>query len=497
MGKKTIIEVPVNRVEGDLEVRVRIEDGVVTDAWSSGLMYRGFERILQGRGPLDGLVITPRICGICTTAHLTAAAKALDNISDSTPPPNALRVRNIALMTEYLQSDMRHGFLMFTVDFLNPAYRQHILYDEAVDRYEPLKGRITRQVIDETKNFQKIIAILGGQWPHSSYMIPGGVVCTPNKRDMLHCHLLLKKFRNWYETVVLGCKIERWKAVKTMSDLDDWLEENPKHREGELGFFIRYARHIGLDKIGKGHGNLISYGCFPIPEDYEITDNNAKRLLFPSGFARGADIQVFNQEKITEHVAYSWFKDYTGGRHPFEGETEPYATGEEDRKYSWAKAPRYNDLPAETGPLAQMIMFKNPLFVNYIRSQGPDVFIRELARLVRAVDILPAMEQWIAETETDKKFYLSFGNIISGQGYGLTDVTRGALGHWVSVKDGRIQDYQIITPTAWNASPRDAGHVRGPWEEALIGTSIKNESDPVEIGHIIRSFDACLVCTVH
>ncbi len=497
MSEKIKMSVPLNRVEGDLEIRVEIDGGIVSDAWSSGTMFRGFENTLVGRGPLDGLVITPRVCGICGTAHLTAAALALDMISGAEAPPGAVKVRNLALMTETLQSDIRHGLLMFAADFANPAYKECSLFREAVRRYEPFKGETVIEVIKETKKVIEIIAILGGQWPHSSYMVPGGIASMPSTGDLLQCRHFLRRYRNWYEKQVLGCSLERWLEVKSCSDLDMWLEEKDSHREGDLGFYIRFAREIGLDKIGQGHGNFISYGSLPLPKHTEICGPREGGCLVPAGFAKGTEVIPFEQERVTEHVAHSWFEDYDGGKHPFDGETRPYASGQESKKYSWAKAPRYDGFPAETGPLAEMIIAEHPLFADLVGRDGPSVFARELARLVRPAQTIPAMEVWLSELAGVEHFYASPDIITDGHGFGLTQATRGALGHWVMIANGRIEHYQIITPTAWHASPRDSNEIRGPWEEALIGTRIKDLSNPVELGHVVRSFDACLVCTVH
>ncbi|MFC1811066.1 nickel-dependent hydrogenase large subunit [Thermodesulfobacteriota bacterium] len=495
-GVKTI-KMPLNRVEGDLELGLEVDQGVVTNAWSSGLMYRGFERLMVGRGALDGLVITPRICGICTTSHLTAAAMALDMVAGVSPPPDAVRIRNLALMTEKIQSDMRHGFLMFAADFVNPEYKDNALFEEAVRRYKPLNGKTAIDVVRETMKVLGIIAIVGGQWPHSSYMVPGGIASVPSAGDLLQCRLLLTQFRNWYEKRILGCSIERWLAVSSGAELDAWLEEKETHQKGDLGFYIRFARSIGLDKVGRGHANFVSYGSFDLPESTEVRSLKDGSRFIPAGFAQGIQVQGFDQSKVAEHVSHSWFEDYEGGRHPFDGETRPYASGQEGKKYSWAKAPRYNGLPAETGPLAEMIIADNPLFVNLVGQNGPTVFHRELARLVRPAILLPTMEKWISETTADGNFYVSPGEIIEGQGFGLTDVTRGACGHWIKIQNSVIEHYQIITPTAWNASPRDSDGVRGPLEEALIGVKVEDLSNPVTLGHVVRSFDACLVCTVH
>ncbi|MBI4860259.1 MAG: nickel-dependent hydrogenase large subunit [Candidatus Riflebacteria bacterium] len=497
MSQRVTIEVPVNRVEGDLEIRVELEGGVVSNAWCSGTMYRGFERILVGRGAMDGLVVTPRVCGICSTAHLMAASRALDMIVHAEPPPDATRMRNVTLMTEHIQSDMRHAFLMFAVDFVNPIYKARPLFAEAVRRYEPFKGQTVLEVIRETKKVLEIVAIIGGQWPHSSYMVPGGIVSVPGRGDLRQCRLLLKQYRDWYERRVLGCSLSRWLDVRRASDLDVWLEESDAHRESELGFFIRFAREIGLDGIGKGHGNFVSYGSFELPEGTQVRGPRRDGLLVPAGFAQGTRVRPFDQMKIVEHTDYSWYKPSEGGKHPEEGETEPYATGHEGKRYSWAKAPRYEGAPAETGPLAEMIVAGSPLFADLVNRGGSSVLVRELARLTRPCELIPAMEMWLTEAVGDGTYYKAPTEIATGEGYGLTEAARGALGHWVRIRNGFIEHYQIITPTAWHASPRDASGVRGTTEEALVGTAVADPANPVELGHVVRSFDHCLVCTVH
>lgn len=493
-----IINAPLNRVEGDLEIRVRLDDGIVSEAWSAGVMFRGIENMMKGRGMLDGLVVTPRICGICSSAHLTAAAKALDSILRANVPTNAIIVRNLALMAEHVQSDMRHGYLMYMSDFVNPAYSNLPLYDEAVRRYEPLKGKTVIDVIKQTKEILELVAILGGQWPHSSYMVPGGIASNPNMNDVMQCKYLIDKFVSWYEERILGCSIEKWNEIQTGADLDAWLDERESHYRSEIGFYIRYARGIGLDTIGKGHGNFLSFGQLDLPEGSMIRGRDPRStLLIPAGFARGTQIEPFDQKKIAEHTSYSWYVDESGSKHPFESQTNPYATGKESDKYSWVKATSYSGMPAETGPLAEMVVSQHPLFIDLMNTSGPSAFIRELARLVRPLELMPAMKKWVMELDPNEKFYVSPKNISDGDGFGLTQASRGALGHWVRIKDKKIQHYQIITPTAWNGSPRDNNGIRGPWEEALIGSPVKDPSNPVELGHIIRSFDPCLVCAVH
>jgi len=252
MDEKSVHVFPLNRVEGDLKIRVEIDGGVITDAWCTGTMYRGFENIMVGRSPLDSLVVTPRICGICTTAHLAAASKALDMIYNVSIPDNAKRIRNVTLIAEQLQNDVRHTFFLFMSDFTTMTYKDHPLFEESVQRYEELKGTTTAQTIKESKRILEIIAILGGQWPHSSFMVPGGVISVPSSNDIAQCRYLLRRFRKWYEDKVLGCSLERWQDVKSKSDLDEWVDECASQHESDLGFYIRFLREAGMDQMEKG-----------------------------------------------------------------------------------------------------------------------------------------------------------------------------------------------------------------------------------------------------
>lgn len=492
--KKTVVNLPLNRVEGDLELKVEIEDGIVTDAWSRGIMYRGFENMLRGRAPKDGLVLTPRVCGICGTAHLLAAAKALDMICGVRIPTNALIVRNLASMAEHLQSDMRHGFLMFLKDFTNPVYREASFYQEAVERYEPLRGSAVVKAVKSTKHIIEIVAIIGGQWPNSSYMVPGGVASSMSKADVINCRYLVAKFKTWYEKDILGCPLDRWAEVASAHDLDLWYEESDKHRNSELGFFIRCCREASLDSLGKGHETYISFGQFDHPD--EESRGEGRMVLSPGYYSNGM-AEPFDQQNINEHVAHSKFKDYPGGLHPFNGQTIPLFDASEEVKYSLTKAPRYLEQPAETGPLAEMLCSGNPLFTDLIKRKGSNVFTRQLARFVRSAVLIPFMLDWLEKIDVDESFYSPVPFIPDGRGYGLTGGCRGALGHWVTVENEEIKRYQIITPTAWNGSPRDSNHVRGPWEEAVLGTPVRDPGNPLEIGHVIRSYDACQVCSVH
>ncbi len=498
MSTRKKVVLPLNRVEGDLRIHLEYKGDSIYDAFSAGTMYRGFENIMKERGPLDGLVITPRICGICSNSHLAAAAKALDMITQADVPDNAIRVRNITLIAEQLQNDVRHHAIQFMVDATNPTYASASFYDEALSRYAPMKGSSVIQTIESSKKILEIVGILGGQWPHSSFMVPGGVVSVPGDNDIIQCRYVIRQFRQWYEKQILGCSCEEWKQVQSQNDLEAWAVANPAHKQADLGFFLQFAREAGLSRLGRGTGNFISYGFLDMPRNTGVSAPGSTGYYLPAGFFSEGAMRQVNQHDITEDTSHSWFSGSGEELHPYEGITIPYATGSEGHRYSWGKAPRYDGQPAETGPLAQELAARNPLFTEIVNSSGASVFARQLARIVRPALTIPLMEQWLEEiAQTDEAFFTSYGEIRNGQGHGLVEAPRGSLGHWVVIEDGRIKRYQVISPTTWNASPRDSRGQLGPWERALAGTKIADMENPVEVDHIVRSFDPCLVCTVH
>ncbi|MDP4027794.1 MAG: nickel-dependent hydrogenase large subunit [Gallionella sp.] len=498
---RRIIDIPLNRVEGDLEVRVEHDAGVITDAWSAGILYRGFENLLIGRGALDGLVMTPRICGICSTTHLMAAARALDAIAGVTPPDNAIRLRNIALMAEHVQSDVRQSVMMFMADFANPAHQKHSLFEQAQQRYTTMGGSSFIDVIRETKKVLEVVAMIGGQWPHSSYMVPGGIAFEPSQAHLLQCLQIVRSYRQWYERRVLGCSIERWLAVDSRAALDTWLDESDAQRDSEVGFLLRFGREFGLDNIGRGNEAFLSCGSLDLPSDTAVHAQtlHQTRQLVSAGVVRRAAAEAFDHEKIAEDVSHAYYKNALGALHPSIGETQPNVTGREGRAYSWIKAPRYDGSAVETGPLAEAVIDRRPLFLDFLNGPGVSSLTRQLARLTRPATLLTAMETWLGECIATHggAIIAGDGQVPDGRGVGLTQAARGALGHWVSIENGKIARYQIITPTAWNGSPRDASGARGAWEEALVGTPIADPDNPVEAGYVVRSFDPCLVCAVH
>lgn len=481
---KTVKIAPFNRVEGDLSISVKIENNKVIDAHASGVMFRGFEIIMKEREPMDAIVFTPRICGICGGAHSTAASNALRSAYKTEMPPNGYLARNIAFICENAMSHPTVFYALFAIDITNKKYSGHPLYDELVKRFAPLKGTSYIRAVKERKRFLEILGLLIGKWPNTLAYQPGGITKVLTTSEIARASGILAEFRYFIEETVLGCPVDRWLENKSLNDLEKWLGEDG-HADSDTGLFIRVGRDLGLDKIGRGTGKFLSYGVYDMP-------GGGKWL--PGGYFDGSHYP-FDQRKISEHIKYSWFEGYDGGMHPLEGSTQPNA--DKQGAYSWAKSPRYDDNVVEVGPLARMIIDKDPLIVDLAKNPGPSAYTRVLARLHETVRLIKQMGIWLKEIDPDKPFYIKQTEIENAQGIGLTEAARGALGHWINIQDGRIKNYQVITPTAWNVSPRDSNDIPGPIEQALIGTPVEDEKNPVEVSHVIRSYDPCLVCTVH
>jgi len=481
MAKKVELQIPLNRVEGDLDIHVTIEDGVITDAKSIGTLYRGFENILKGRDPLDALVMTPRVCGICSISHLSAAVKALEDAYEITPPIQAVRFRNLSILCENIQSDIKQVFLMFMADFAHDYYQGYSFYDLAKRYYTPFKGELAREVLNATKDILKIIAYIGGQWPHTSHMVPGGLNVLADDLEIFRIRSLILQFKSWYENKVLKSSYDDFFRLKSVKDLEKYVEKFP---ESHLGIFYKIAKETDLFEIGKCGYGFINFGSMELDEN----------CLIPRSFCspRKEDLDI---SKITEDVTYAWYERTS--LDPMKAKTRPNV--HKDGAYSFTKAPRYNDMPAQTGALGEELALENEFFLDLYEQYGDCVFVREFARMVRPIRYIHFMEKEIEKiiANKDQELYIKPKYKKNAKGIGLTHAARGALGHWIKIKDHKIENYQIISPTTWNGSIRDRDGNFGPWEKALIGLRIKDRENPMELGHVIRSFDPCLVCSVH
>ncbi|MEM8678705.1 MAG: nickel-dependent hydrogenase large subunit [Planctomycetota bacterium] len=507
---------PLGRVEGDLDLNINISDGVVTDAWTEASMFRGFEIILKGKDPQAGLIVTPRICGICGGSHLYKSVYALDTAWATHVPQNGTLVRNIAQCCETLQSIPRWFYALFAIDLTNKNYAKLDEYDEVVRRFAPFVGTSYEAGVTLSGKPVEVYALFGGQWPHSSFMIPGGVMCAPTLSDVTRAISILDYWRReWLEKHWLGCSIDRWLDIKSWADVWAWADENDAQRNSDCGLFLRFAKRAGLDKYGAGCGSFLATGTYFQPELYETPtiEGRNEALINRAGVYDGSDFHDFNHLHVREDVSHSFFKG-DSYLHPWEGVTDPIdpATGHQQGKYSWAKSPRYEvpgkgQMPLEAGPLSRQVIAGrpdaldhqdyDPVFLDAIKSDGPSVLVRVMARMHEACKYYKLARKWLDEMDLHDKFYTKPVEHAEGKGFGSTEAARGSLSDWIVLKDGKIENYQVVTPTAWNIGPRDGKETKGPMEQSFIGSPITDPSDPVEVGHVARSFDSCLVCTVH
>ncbi len=506
---------PVGRVEGDLDVKVYMEGGVVTRAHAQASMFRGFEKIMEGKDPQAGLIVTPRICGICGGSHLYCASSALDTVWKTTLPPNALLLRAIGQATETIQSIPRWFYAIFATDLANKKFANKPLYPEVVRRFAAYVGTSFQKGVVASGRPVEVYAIFGGQWPHSSYMVPGGVMCAPTLKDITRAHAIMNQFRkDWLETLWLGCSLERYLRIQTWEDLMEWVDENESQHNSDLGLFIRASLEFGLHKFGQGVGKFIAFGTYLSKDHYQhpTVESRNQALISRSGFFDGKKYSEFDHLKIKEHVKHTWFETVPAA-HPWD---EPLPTPMESQnlagtdfngKYTWSKAPRYNNMAAEAGPFARVLMNANPdnllphqiydpLFGDVYEKMGPNVFTRTLARVHEAARLYENINKWLSEIDLNGDFYIK-PEERDGKGFGATEAARGALAHWIEIENGVIKNYQVMAPTTWNIGPNDDSGNPGPIETALEGTEIEDVNDPVEVGMVARSFDSCMVCTVH
>jgi Ni,Fe-hydrogenase I large subunit len=479
MVTKTIAFSPFTRLEGDLLIKVDIEDGHIVRSRASGTLFRGFEAMLRGRDPLDAIVITCRVCGQCGLTHSAASASAIRALIGAEMPRNAHVAGNIMLAIEAIISHLTHFYLSFVPDLAEAPYDE-----QAAQRFLPLAGSSLARALREREEILGVLGLFAGKWPNSLAIQPGGTTRPVDASEIRRAHGLLSEYLEFIEEQVIGCELDMWLALRSASDLDHWMGEG-SHLVSDVGIFITLSLKHGLDKIGKWPARFLSSGGWRGPTGV---------TLMKSGFHYG-EKRAFDPAQIVEHVKHSWYASREGGLHPFDGETDPAPHRAE--AYSWAKAPRYAGQPAEAGPLARMVNDGDPLVAKLVGRHGPSVFVREIARLHEAMRLLKQIGVWLNEVDPVEPFYQETPRAMSGSGFGFVEAPRGILGHWIRVEQGKIQNYQIITPTGWNLSPRDSVDCPGPLEEALVGAPIPNPDRPAAMSHVVKSFDPCLFCTVH
>ncbi|HXK12871.1 MAG TPA: nickel-dependent hydrogenase large subunit [Vicinamibacteria bacterium] len=545
---------PVTRIEGHLRIEAEVEGGAVREAWSSSTMFRGVELILKGRDPRDAWAFTQRICGVCTTVHAITSIRAVENAIGATPPPNARLLRNLIIASQCVQDHVIHFYHLHALDWVDIV--SALKADPA--KTAALAQSISDWPLSSPTHFaavqNRVKAFVGrGQlgpfanayWGHPAYKLPpeANLMAVAHylealdwQREVIKIHAILGGKNPHLQSFLVGgmaTPVDPDKQASiNMGSIAAMRELIAKARDfvarvyipdllAVASFYKDWASH------GAGVGNYLVYG------EYPLDDTRQPKLFLPSGVIRGKDlskVEPFDAQKITEHVKHSWY-DYEGGDdkglHPTSGETKPHYTGPEppydklntDGKYSWLKSPRYDGLPMEVGPLSRMLVAyasghpRVKELVGVVLGKlnvGPAALFSTLGRVAaRGIETLVLAERiegWLDElaanmasdkriADTDKWSPSSWPKECSGAGF--HEAPRGALGHWVHIKDGAIANYQCIVPSTWNAGPRDAAGSRGPYEEALLGTPVAEADKPLEILRTIHSFDPCMACGVH
>ncbi|MEK8052019.1 nickel-dependent hydrogenase large subunit [Ideonella sp. DXS22W] len=479
---------PFNRVEGDLEVRLEVAEGRVTRAEVNAPMYRGFEPMLSGRAPQDALVIVPRICGICSVSQSAAAARALADAQGIEPPPNGTHALNLMLAVENLADHLTHFYLFFMPDLTRPVYAARPWFNEVQCRFAAGAGAHARTALAARQRWFEILGTLGGRWPHTHSLQPGGSTRAIDAAERLRLLARLREFQGFLEGTLFGAPLDEVAGLADEAALQAWHAADPQR--GDLRLFLTIAADLGFDRLGPGPGRYLSYGAYAQPEgDFALA-----RGLWHAADAR---LHPLALNSITEDVTHAWLAD--GGhaaRHPAMGLTVPDA--DKPGAYTWNKAPRLAGQVVETGAIARQLASGQPLVRSAVARCGGTVYTRVLARLVELARVVPMMAGWLAAIQPREPFCVTQPLPDEAEGTGLTEAARGALGHWLRVERGRIAGYQIVAPTSWNFSPRDAAGTPGALEAALEGAPVQpGEATPVAVQHIVRSFDPCMVCTVH
>jgi ferredoxin hydrogenase large subunit/hydrogenase large subunit len=502
---KTIELSPVTRIEGHLAIQVEVEAGKVAKAYVAGEMFRGFEKILRGRDPLDAQHITQRICGVCPVEHGIASVLAQEMAYQLTPAPNGVLARNLLQAANFLMSHITHFYLLSGPDFVDVAmiadyqggdaalvalrnWAKAQLASRLVVPGGPFLPRYAAQYLQDAEaNFtvlrhyleafemralaHRMGAIFAGKLPHAATLVPGGITEKVTA-------LKLSEFRSGLDT--LREFIERAYLPDVMAVAKAFPE-----------YFT----------IGKGCGNFMSYGVFPISV-------GSSTQLFPAGVLLDGQLQPVNPDVIAEDVGSSLYSSGSG-LSPYVGETE--AAPDKPGAYSWLKAPRYHGHVMEVGPLARVLVgcqqgqnaalqrAVEALLKDLGRQPGDlnSVLGRHAARALECKFIVDQCAQWLDQVVPDEPTFTDFSIPEAGRGVGLTEAARGALGHWMDISNFKIRNYQCVVPTTWNCSPRDDRGVPGTVEQSLVGLPIADAQNPIEAARVVRSFDPCLACAVH
>jgi hydrogenase large subunit len=543
----------MTRIEGHLRVDCEVDGGKVVKAWSSGQMWRGIELILEGRDPRDAWIITQRICGVCTTVHAVASVRAVENALKMEVPLNAQYIRNMIITAHGIHDHIVHFYQLSALDWVDivsalqadPAKAAQIaqsLSDWPLNNVTVFKE--VQAKLQSFVNTGQLGVFASGYWGHPAMKLPPEI----NLMAVAHYFQALDYQRTANKIVsVLGSKTPHIQnlavgGVANPINLDSQstltLERLAYIRSiiDELGDFVRKVYMVDVAAIGAMYADWTQYGAgvtnyLSVP-DLPL-DTKGTQFALPGGYIQNADLSTFQpissyqdaffENGVKESVKHAWYQGGKGALHPYDGETIPqYTDFQDDGKYSWVKAPTFNDKRAQVGPLANVLCMAAAGHEPTTRNlqtvldlagavAGAEIPLaalhstigRHAARAVRTAVLHEALDhQWLllmenigkGDYDTYNKPEFPKGEI---RGFGYHEAPRGVLSHWTVIRDGKIANYQAVVPSTWNAGPRDEADEAGPYEASLLGNPVAEPEKPLEVIRTIHSFDPCLACAIH
>ena len=561
MSKRIVVD-PITRIEGHLRVEVVVDDNnKVTEAYSSATLWRGLENILKGRDPRDAGFFTQRICGVCTYSHYKAGIVAVEDALGIEVPLNAKLTRTLMNAALFMHDHPVHFYHLHGLDWVDVV--SALSADPAKASKDAFNYTETPMYTgeDHLKMVQKRVAefvkkghlgpFANAYWGHPTYKL------TPEQNLIAVSHYLkaLEIQRTAAQMMaIFGAKQPHPQSL-TVGGVTCVMDLQSPSRLGE--FLVKYQEvasfinncyypdvvmaggmYAGEPSVNAGLGtaNLFTH------EEFQLSGTEH---MFESGVMMAADVvalvtgkpfkvEDLDESKITEEATRAWYKN-DAALHTYDGETDPNYTGlkkaqtvndkgeevetnviQEDGKYTWIKAPRYDGKPLQVGPLSNIVinyakgnqrvvkvvnqfLKDTGLPITAVASTLGRTACRMLEAKVIADNALEAFNALIENLKVDDTTCASYkiDKTKEYKGRYIGNVPRGVLSHWVRIKNGVIENYQAVVPSTWNASPKDSNGVRGPYEESLIGLPIADLSQPLEIIRVIHSFDPCIACAVH
>ncbi|OGV66435.1 MAG: hydrogenase 2 large subunit [Lentisphaerae bacterium RIFOXYA12_FULL_48_11] len=546
MATRTITLDPITRIEGHLRIDAEVNGDKVTNAWSSAQMWRGLEIILKGKEPQDAWIFAQRICGVCTTVHAIASIRSVENALKAPVPLNANYIRNIIIAQHAVQDHIVHFYHLSALDWVDvlsalkadPNKTAQIA--QSISDWPGNSPTEFKAVQEKLKSFAaggKLGIFSSGYWGHPAMKLPPEV----NLMAVAHYLKALDYQRKAAQAVaVLGGKNPHIQnlcvgGVATAINMDNLATLNMERLSlmrtlmEETRDFVKQVYYPDLVAIAAAYKEWFSYGAgvtnyLAVPEFPE--DTTSTKFSLPGGFITQGDLEKtrfiknhsddYLVSNIQESVAHAWYEG-NSALHPWQGETKAvYSDFKADGKYSWCKAPRFANQPVQVGPLAQMLICyahgdvrvkklvdEANAKIGISMKDHHSTMGRHLARGIRACLMadysLEQLDKLTANIASGDQTYANRIEIPNGQfkGVGFHEAARGTLSHWIVFKDKKIENYQAVVPSTWNASPRDEKGAMGPYEASLVGNPVADAEKPLEVVRTIHSFDPCIACAVH